>query len=60
MTPGGLTMTTSSDLRLAPYSAVASGHMGKWEECSVQRLRRRQEGVKNRERRKRKDTGFPP
>lgn len=66
MTLDGLTMTTSSDLHLAPHSALASSHMGKWEEweeCSVQRLRR-QEGVKSRgaerEQRKFKDTGFPP
>lgn len=50
VTLDGLTMTTSSDLRLALHSAVASGHVGEWEEwqeCGVQRLRR-QEGVKNR------------
>lgn len=29
VTPDGLTMTTSSDLRLAPHSAIASGHMEK-------------------------------
>lgn len=39
--PNRLTMTTSSDLRLAPYSVLASGHMVRWEEweeCSAQRL----------------------
>lgn len=30
VTPDGLTMTTSSDLRLALYAAIASGHMGRW------------------------------
>ncbi len=66
VTPDGLTMTTSSNLRVAPCSAIASGHMGRWEEweeCRVQRLRR-QEGVRNggtgTEQRKCKDTGFPP
>lgn len=65
MTPHGLTMTTSSDLRLAPYFAIASGHMVRWEEweeCRVQRLRRRREGKSRgaeREQRKCKDTRFP-
>lgn len=40
-------LTTSSDHCSAPYFAIASGCIGRWEECSAQKLRR-WDGVKNR------------
>lgn len=57
VTPDGLTMTTSSDLRLAPHSALASGHMGKvggmgGMQCAAA-------GGVHGGRRKCEDTGFP-